>query len=228
MTSGGCKVKVYKVISPELYKSLMEKLKNDHTSSSSVFTRQSTLTSSTLQAYSSSNSIPTTSTNLYGYENISNQSGGGIGGGIDVHEALNFDEISDLPNSNPNQQRQQQFNHSQNEKVEPLLHLFSIHQKEKAKRLLLFLSNNNVTWSSTGEVKFQERTVTNSNIIDLVSLAISPHKPRKFEIVGLASIIHVVKLLNVPHALLGTPFINMIEGKMEHKNPAWVRFEDIA
>lgn len=111
-----------------------------------------------------------------------------------------------------------------------LLHSIPETQRPRAKRLInLILANNTLTWGSSGEIKYNDKIIPKSNIVDLLSAATKTTKLRRLKMPGLAEFISFLKKINVPKYFLGNDFVRLMEEQKDVDDDEcenWITFEN--
>ena len=114
---------------------------------------------------------------------------------------------------------------NENPIVEKILSNIPEMQKQKAKRLLnLICASKELTWNAKGEIQYAGVTISNSNIVDLISAATATHKIRRMQLVGLKPFVKFLKNVNCPKYFFSTEFLKLMDDKMPCND--WITFED--
>jgi len=113
---------------------------------------------------------------------------------------------------------------SSHDTSEHLLEFLPKKLQEKAGKLLKVINQNlDFQWKTSGEIISNGQEIPFSHLSDLLLLAVRPYPTRYNDVPGLEPFIKTIKSNNVPHALLGMPFIKLMESK-ENNGLKWVNF----
>jgi hypothetical protein len=199
--------KIYNIIEPELFKVLMNSCSQQQLAESTT-----TATPQMPDLYGLSSIQP----GITSIPSSSNQTGSGI-----EPPPSNIPSDPDLNKTNPSDLNKTN--------VDDILHYFPTKAKEKASRLLYYLIQNNMKWSSTGQLEGGGET--NGNVIDLVLFAISNH-PRKLLPVGLQNFIQYLKNLHPHNTLFASHFSELLtsatvsSSNVQPSSLHWITFEN--
>lgn len=94
---------------------------------------------------------------------------------------------------------------------EALLDYIPKRYREKCEKILKVLENSQIfKWNSDGVIEYKGDIIANSHIADLLLTAVRPFASKNSNPPGLNEFIRTIVDLNVPKALLSSPFIKQL------------------